>query len=367
MRQRVQWIDAAKGIGILLVLLGHAPRDIMRSDYAWIDFCYYFIYTFHMHFFFFLSGYVFALPSDRQGQRGGSGFLKGKLRGLLVPWALFSVLVYGVIFLINQIPFAASLTAGTVLRPISFGEYLTQSIAGSNPYCTHVWYMYTLFFVQVVVYLLREIGRKITGRQQEPLAFWIALELLAAICYLFLPVELPVAVSVKGYVLYYLFGVICCRMRQDRPRQENGEERGRFPFWALPGLLLCVVNALAVDMGFLGDPTARTLVSCLAVFIGAPLMIALLVWISQKASGSKTLQWFGGNSFTIYLLHQPFACAVLGTVLTMLLPQALPFYLLTMAVCIGVSVAFPILVVRVGNRIGLGGFIRLLTGGRAND
>ena len=56
MRQRVQWIDAAKGIGILLVLLGHAPRDIMRADYTWIDFCYYFIYTFHMHFFFFLSG-----------------------------------------------------------------------------------------------------------------------------------------------------------------------------------------------------------------------------------------------------------------------------------------------------------------------
>ena len=52
MRQRVQWIDAAKGIGILLVLLGHAPRDIMRADYTWIDFCYYFIYTFHMHFSF---------------------------------------------------------------------------------------------------------------------------------------------------------------------------------------------------------------------------------------------------------------------------------------------------------------------------
>ena len=40
MRQRVQWIDAAKGIGILLVLLGDAPRDIMRADYTWIDFWY---------------------------------------------------------------------------------------------------------------------------------------------------------------------------------------------------------------------------------------------------------------------------------------------------------------------------------------
>ena len=366
MRQRVQWIDAAKGIGILLVLLGHAPRDIMRSDYTWIDFCYYFIYTFHMHFFFFLSGYVFALSSDGRGRQSFLAFLKGKLRGLLVPWAIFSLLVYGVIFLFNQIPSVASLTAGTILRSIPFGEYLTQSIAGSNPYCTHVWYIYTLFFVQILAYLLREIWRKITGRQREPLAFWIGLELLASLLYLFLPVELPVAVSVKGYVLYYLLGVICCRVRRGSPGQGAGGVSGRFPFWAFPGPLLCGINVLAVDMGFLEGAAVRLLVSGFAVFLGAPLMIALLVWISQKVSGNRVLLWFGRNSFTIYLLHQPFACAVLGTVLTMLLPQTLPFYLLTMAACIGASVVFPVLVVKIADKIGLGGCVRVLTGGRAN-
>lgn len=44
MKRRVKWVDTAKGIGIILVLLGHAPRDIMRLEYSWIDFGYYFIY-----------------------------------------------------------------------------------------------------------------------------------------------------------------------------------------------------------------------------------------------------------------------------------------------------------------------------------
>ena len=31
--ERINWADIAKGIGIVLVLLGHAPRDIMRMQY----------------------------------------------------------------------------------------------------------------------------------------------------------------------------------------------------------------------------------------------------------------------------------------------------------------------------------------------
>ena len=131
-------------------------------------------------------------------------------------------------------------------------------------------------------------------------------------------------------------------------------------------LFLTILSSMAVDMGFLEGAAARMLVSCFAVFLGAPLVIALLVWISRSVSGNRVLLWFGRNSFTIYLLHQPFACAVLGTVLTMLLPQTLPFYLLTMAACIGASVVFPVLVVKIADKIGLGGCVRVLTGGRAN-
>lgn len=48
--KRVEWIDTAKGIGLILVILGHLKIDYLS---AWI-------YTFHMPLFFFLSGVVFS-------------------------------------------------------------------------------------------------------------------------------------------------------------------------------------------------------------------------------------------------------------------------------------------------------------------
>lgn len=47
--KRVEWIDMAKGIGLLFVFLGHLKTPFLAT---WI-------YTFHMPLFFFLSGLVY--------------------------------------------------------------------------------------------------------------------------------------------------------------------------------------------------------------------------------------------------------------------------------------------------------------------
>lgn len=62
---RVEWVDVAKGIGIILVVLGHnqSPDYIIK-----------FIYSFHMPLFFFLSGYLtnpskYQRTMERHGDR----------------------------------------------------------------------------------------------------------------------------------------------------------------------------------------------------------------------------------------------------------------------------------------------------------
>lgn len=55
MNKRLDWVDAAKGIGILLVVMAHVPiPDSFKQ----------FIYSFHMPLFFLLSGMMFRSSSQ---------------------------------------------------------------------------------------------------------------------------------------------------------------------------------------------------------------------------------------------------------------------------------------------------------------
>lgn len=49
-RQRIDWIDTAKGLCMILVIVGHTLPygNLMRN----------FIFSFHMPAFFFLTGYI---------------------------------------------------------------------------------------------------------------------------------------------------------------------------------------------------------------------------------------------------------------------------------------------------------------------
>lgn len=55
MKVRENWIDWAKSIGIMLVIMGHyGMGDKIYGT---------FIYAFHMPLFFIVSGYLFAPPA----------------------------------------------------------------------------------------------------------------------------------------------------------------------------------------------------------------------------------------------------------------------------------------------------------------
>lgn len=56
MQKRLFYLDAMKGILIILVILGHSIQDTI-SDYQ-NNFLFRFIYSFHMPLFFAISGYL---------------------------------------------------------------------------------------------------------------------------------------------------------------------------------------------------------------------------------------------------------------------------------------------------------------------
>lgn len=97
--KRIEWIDVAKGVGIVLVSFGHLRNGDGESVWlpaldAPIDA----IYLFHMPLFFLLGGLTFS-------RRGGfKAFLVRKTKTLLVPYYVFSLYFLAKPFAILLIP-----------------------------------------------------------------------------------------------------------------------------------------------------------------------------------------------------------------------------------------------------------------------
>lgn len=125
-RKRIDWIDMAKGYGMILVILAHL--NIGRPLILWI-------YSFHMPLFFMLSGYVF------QGDMNFGIFLKKKCRSLLVPYFGLGIpaLLYMLFF---ETPGGA--TKENTIR--LFLEFLIQNRAWT------VWFLACLFWLEIMFY-----------------------------------------------------------------------------------------------------------------------------------------------------------------------------------------------------------------------
>jgi acyltransferase len=82
---RLQWLDTAKGIAILLMVLGHSSIPSILSNFIW---------AFHMPLFFIASGWT-----TNWQKTDFIGFTKRKFRTLLVPFFVYSLVV-----LMIQIP-----------------------------------------------------------------------------------------------------------------------------------------------------------------------------------------------------------------------------------------------------------------------
>lgn len=122
---RILWIDTAKGIGIILVVLGHFYLDLKFV---------FWLYSFHMALFFFLSGVTFS------GKGNYLSFVKRKAKALLIPYCFFVV----VTMLCNG--FLAVTHGNTYNVAEILKQYLIQ-----RRY-TLLWFIACLFFAEQIMY-----------------------------------------------------------------------------------------------------------------------------------------------------------------------------------------------------------------------
>ena len=138
--KRFQWIDEAKGLGILFVMLGHCYLED-KFVFWFTSFC--------MALFFFLSGYVFHRKASYQE------FLMKKIRTLLIPYLCFA----GITMLHNGILAVSHGSEYSVIEILL--QYLLQIRY------TPLWFLPCIFLAEQVLYFMTGLAE---GRNRS---FWL--------------------------------------------------------------------------------------------------------------------------------------------------------------------------------------------------
>lgn len=126
MKNRNTTIDIVKGIGIILVVLGHTalPKSLLNI-----------IYSFHMPLFFFISGYLY---SKEKYSTDIMVVFKSKFNTLLWPFFTFSI-------------FAIILNYIFVQHNMSFVLFeLKDTILGIHNINGPLWFLTALFMVEII-------------------------------------------------------------------------------------------------------------------------------------------------------------------------------------------------------------------------
>lgn len=302
---RRNYIDAAKGIAVLLVIFGHTFRESMRAEFRWCDLSYVFVYRFHVSLLFILSGMAYTLTKQKNNNLTKLQYLKKKSGSLLLPWISYSVFVYVVFAMAQMIPLCRQILESSsyhFLKPI---DYIVLMLRNENPYSFHIWYLQTLFLFSCVTFL---IDRQV-AKQRNVMLIKIALILILPAFYEFFCGHW--VWTWKGFFQKYLFFLLGTILSETFLQKKAKILLGTglfsgvylvfllfFPltqWYKKPyiGLVLCYIeNAAIVGL-------------CLGI-------LAVCVLLEEHL---KCLAEFGRHSLTYYLYHQPFCCALLGLLL----------------------------------------------------
>jgi len=88
-KKRLDYLDMTKGLGMILVLIGHLQGDSIFTFSPYIQPLCVFIFSFHMPMFFIVSGILLAIKNDEV--KPLKEVAKSRFRGIIIPYLWFSL------------------------------------------------------------------------------------------------------------------------------------------------------------------------------------------------------------------------------------------------------------------------------------
>ncbi|MFH2122660.1 MAG: acyltransferase [Pseudomonadota bacterium] len=278
MTERTEWVDYAKGIGIILVAYAHLLSSGYHAKLAIPDVFFHLsdsiIYSFHMPLFFFLAG---LFVDQSYTKRGPGSFFVNKLITIAYPYFVWSFLQVGV-----ELFFSRHSQRGIMPADFLAIPYLPWS---------QFWFLYALLLMFTSYTVVQYFGR-----------FQVTVMILGA-CAIFLEPFSTEIMALHGFstgFLFFVFGVL------------GKKYLWRFERYRIPGIITCILLLILTGGGYF---IFTNLISPMRLTNGAhPFLFLFLAGVGiffciglaqhlDKQKCCRVIKTLGRYSLQIYLVH----------------------------------------------------------------
>ena len=335
--QRIAWLDTARAISIMLVVLGHSLVTQVRENNALAMMLYNIIYSFHMPLWLLLSGYVLRLSLERNST---NQILKNKIKQLIIPYFVYGTFVYMIFAIISNIHFFGNmLPEGT--SGIGVIEYFVNMLMGKNIYSIHLWYIYVLFIYYLIVIGIINICNRIR------ISYRIILFVISVIVLLLrrtICINFPDIITTYLMPLFIYFIVGVCIDINNISRKNT-----------ITLVIIFIGLAFVLKKVDLVGAT-RYITATYYILKTVEKMTLIIVlckmfkYLTHKLADKirKTLDFVSLHCLDIYLWHLPFCTTCVGAVLYKVMPNC-PFLIVTITFVIGMVA--PIIITNIISKI----------------
>lgn len=313
---RLAWVDAAKGMAILLVVFGHAAGGLIDANppgfAPWLRYGFLAVYTFHMPLFFLLAG----LFVQSRLEKGREPFVRGVVRTVVYPYFLWSI-----------VQFTAIYAAGSLVnQPVE--RYWPTILALPWRTVSQFWFLHALF----LIHLLALIAWRLGGARAV-LATAVLLKVLA-----YLMPTVPALNLAAANAPYYALGMLIGPTRlTEAVSAASPRVRASLAGGALVSVAVLLTQANALQsfatVEHAISPAIARIAWLPAMLPAAILCSAALLVASHRVAGGTgaiagAVRYLGTMTMPIFLLHILFIAGtrivldkLLGVSGTMVLPM----------------------------------------------
>lgn len=325
-KNRIEWVDCAKGLAIILVVYGHALTYYSPN----FDSIVHVVYSFHMPLFFVLTGYVSAYSYDSEDF---FAFYKRKNITLMKPYFLYAIVLLAFKVLKNCL-------SGNALSGGNINCIINTILITRKSFISELWFLPCLLIAHCLMFFVAK---------RKTIFSWIIVTLCFGAALLFrvtFDIALPCNLDNALLALPFIFGGVQWRIVAI---EDNKKEFSVIEFFIVALIVFTGVNLVEISQGYSVDYFADIIIGNVPLFIfTATTGTAIIILSSQFVTGCKNrfvkncLMKCGQNSLSIYGLHYV-VLAVVYQVLKMFRSEAMGGQLILIIIETGIVIALILL------------------------